>query len=159
MRPPGTQSALEARRRRAIGLLNAGHRVNEVARRVGSAHSSVVRWRQAVERKGPEGLAPKRVPGCPPKLTKRQKQRIPRLLLRGALAWGFSTDLWTTARIATVIQREFGVSYHPTQVGRILAGLNWSCQKPERRALERNERAIAHWKTHVWPRIKKKPVA
>jgi transposase len=104
-------------------------------------------------------LNPKPVPGCPPKLTARQKQRIPKLLLRGPLAWGFRTDLWTTARIAAVIHREFRVRYHPTHVGRLLADLKWSCQKPERRALERNERAIAQWKRRVWPRIKKKPDA
>ena len=157
MRPHGSQAELEARRRRAVALLDRGHRVTEVARRIGCAHSSVVRWRDAVAEEGPTGLASKPVPGCPPKLTARQRQRIPKLLLRSPLTWGFSTDLWTTARIAEVIHRTFGVRYHPTHVGRLLADLNWSCQKPERRALERDEAAIAHWKRAVWPRIKKKP--
>jgi transposase len=77
-------------------------------------------------------------------------------LLRGAFAWGFRTDLWTTPRIAEVIRRTFGVRYHPTHVGRLLADLGWSCQKPERRALERDEPAIADWKRVIWPGIKKK---
>jgi transposase len=148
---------LETRRRRAVALLDKGHRVTEVARIIGCAHSSVVRWRDAVAEDGPAGLAPRPVPGCPAKLTARQRERIPKLLLRGALAWGFRTDLWTTPRIAAVIQRTFGVRYHPTHVGRLLAALDWSCQKPERRALERNEPAIAQWKRVIWPRIKKKP--
>jgi transposase len=130
--------------------------VTEVARTIGCSHSSVVRWRDAVTDHGPAGLNAKPVPGCPAKLTARQRARIPRLLLRGALIWGFRTDLWTTPRIADVIHRTFGVRYHPTHVGRLLAHLEWSCQKPERRALERNETAIAHWKRAVWPRIKKK---
>jgi transposase len=156
MRPPGPQSALEARRRRAIALLDRGLRATDVARRIGCSYSSVWRWRDAVRRRGLVGLAAKPVPGCPPKLTARQKHRIPKLLLRGALAWGFSTDLWTTARIADVIHREFRVRYHPTHVGRLLLAWDWSCQKPERRALERNERAIARWLDHDWPAIKKK---
>jgi transposase len=159
MRPHGSQTALEVRRRRAVALVDQGIPVTHIARKIGCSHSSVIRWRDAVAAQGPRALTPKPVPGCPPKLTARQKQRIPKLLLRGALAWGFRTDLWTTARIAEVIHRAFGVRYHPTHVGRLLGALDWSCQKPERRALERNERAIAHWKQRVWPRIKKKPVA
>lgn len=156
MRPHGSQAALEVRRRRAIALVDQGVPVRHVARKIGCSHSSVIRWRDAVSRHGPSGLTAKPIPGCPPKLTARQKQRIPRLLLRGALAWGFRTDLWTTARIADVIHRALRVRYHPTQVGRILHDLDWSCQKPERRALERKAHAIAHWKQTVWPRIKKK---
>ena len=157
MRPCGTQSALETRRRRAVTLLNQGHGVTEVARRIGCSHSSVGRWRDTVAAHGLPGLAPKPVPGCPPKLTARQKRQIPKLLLRGALAWGFSTDLWTTARIAEVIHRVFRVRYHPTHVGRLLLAFNWSCQKPERRALERDERGITRWTRRTWPAIKKKP--
>jgi transposase len=139
-----------------VALVDQGLSVTHVARKIGCSHSSVIRWRDAVAEEGPRALRPKPVPGCPPKLTARHKQRIPTLLLRGALAWGFRTDLWTTARIADVIERTFHVRYHPTQVGRILADLDWSCQKPERRALERNEAAITRWKRHVWPAIKKK---
>jgi transposase len=76
-------------------------------------------------------------------------------LLRGAPAWGFETDLWTTRRIARVIHREFGVTLHRAHVGRVLTALNWSCQKPERRALERDEGAIARWKRYRWTRVKK----
>ncbi len=156
MRPHGSPDALEARRRRAVALLDRGGRVTDVARTIGCSHSSVVRWREAVAEDGTAGLNAKPVPGCPPKLTTRQKQRIPALLVRGALAWGFRTDLWTTPRIAEVIHRKFGVRYHPTHVGRLLVDLGWSCQKPERRALERNEQAIADWKGPIWRAIKKK---
>jgi transposase len=78
-----------------------------------------------------------------------------RLLLRGARAHGYRTNLWTTARIAEVIQRAFGVQYHRDHVGRLMHSLQWSPQKPERRALERDERAIEGWKRKDWPRIKK----
>jgi len=76
-------------------------------------------------------------------------------LLRGAATWGFETELWTTQRIATVIHREFGVRLHRAHVGRVLTALAWSCQKPERRAIERDEAAIERWKRYRWTRIKK----
>jgi transposase len=115
----------------------------------------VILWRDAVRRRGATALQAKPAPGRPPKLSKQQRAKLPRLLLQGASAWGFETDLWTTGRIATVIQREFRVRLHRAHVGRVLTGLGWSCQKPERRALERDEAAIARWKQYRWTAIKK----
>jgi transposase len=146
---------LERRRRRAIDLLKAGASVTDVARRLGCSHSSVILWRDAVRRRGPTALQAKPAAGRPPKLSGRQRARLPRLLLKGASAWGFETDLWTTRRIAAVIQREFGVPLHRAHVGRVLTAMGWSCQKPERRAIERDEAAITRWKRYRWTMIKK----
>ena len=155
MRPQGSPEELERRRRRGIELLTDGASVTEVARRLGCSHSSVILWREAVRRRGPTALAAKPAPGRPPKLTAAQRRRVPGLLMRGAPAWGFDTDLWTTRRIATVIQRAFGVRLHRAHVGRVLTTLGWSCQKPERRAVERDEAAIARWKRYRWVTVKK----
>lgn len=157
MRPHGSPQELERRRQRAVKMLQEGATITEVARRIGCSHSSVILWRDTVQRRGAEGLKAKPASGRPPKLSRRQWEKVPKLLLRGALAWGYSTDLWTTTRIAQVIQREFRVKFHRAHVGRLSARLNWSCQKPERRALERDEAAIEQWKRHRWPAIKKKP--
>lgn len=138
-------------------LLRAGNTLSTVARMVGAAVSAVWQWRETFRRKGDKGLAARPAPGRPRKLTSRQRGRLPKLLAVGARAYGYRNDLWTTRRIGAVIQREFGVEYHPAHVSRILADLGWSCQKPERRALERNEAAIEHWKRHRWVEIKKKP--
>lgn len=146
---------MERRRRRAIDLLKAGTSITDVARRLGCSHSSVILWRDAVRRRGPDALQAKPAAGRPPKLSAPQRARLPRLLLQGASAWGFETDLWTTRRIATVIQREFRVRLHRAHVGRLLTTLGWSCQKPERRALERDEAAIARWTRYRWTAIKK----
>jgi len=116
-----------------------------------------MRWRDAREAGGEEALRVRFSPGRPPKLGARERRRLVQLLLRGAQAHGHGTDLWTTTRVARVIFREFRVRYHRAHVGRLLHGLGWSVQKPERRALERNEERIEHWKRAVWPRIKKKP--
>lgn len=159
MRPHGSPVELERRRRRAMELLRSGHTLSTVARMVGAAVSAVWQWRETFRRKGSQGLAAKPAPGRPQKLTARQRQRLPKLLAIGARRYGYTNDLWTTRRVATVIEHEFGVDYHPAHVSRILADLGWSCQKPERRALERNETAIAHWKRYRWVEIKKKSSA
>lgn len=159
MRPHGSPEELERRRRRSVDLLKAGASITAVARRLGCSHSSVILWRDAVRRRGLTALKARPAPGRPPKLTARQRAKLPRLLLRGATAWGFDTELWTTRRIALVIQRAFGVHLHRAHVGRVLGELDWSCQKPERRAIERDEAAIARWKRYRWVAIKKKPSA
>src|SRR5436190_18774749 len=96
MRPQGSPEELERRRRRGIELLKAGASVTEVARRLGCSHSSVILWREVVRRRGLKALTAKPAPGRPPKLTAAQQRQLPRLLLRGATAWDFDTDLCTT---------------------------------------------------------------
>ncbi len=156
MRPIGSPAELERRRVRGVELLKGGLSVSGVARRLGCSHSSVILWRDAVRRGGETALKAKPAPGRPPKLSSSRLSRLPALLLRGALAWGYSTDLWTTGRVARVIERRFKVRFHRAHVGRLLGDLGWSCQKPERRALERDEEAIERWKRYRWIAIKKK---
>jgi transposase len=155
MRPLGSPAELEKRRGRAIDLLKTGLSISGVARRLGCSHSSVILWRDAVRRNGVSALKAKPAPGRPARLTPAQFKRLPTLLLRGALAWGYSTDLWTTERIGKLIEREFKVRFHRAHVGRLLADLHWSCQKPERRAIERDDDAIERWKRYRWIAIKK----
>jgi transposase len=154
-RPKGSADLLEDRRRRAVELLKAGLSLNEVGRRIHCAASSVMRWFNAWRRGGSEGLKVGASPGRPPKLRPAQRRRLVRLLLKGPMAHGYRTNLWTTARIAEMIKREFGVNYHRDHVGRLMHRLNWTHQKPETRAVERNEDAIEQWKRKDWPRVKK----
>jgi transposase len=81
------------------------------------------------------------------------------LLLKGALAAGFDTDLWTCPRVAELIKRRFGVEYHVDHIGRLLHGLGWTPQKPAARAVERDEGEIRRWIKEDWPRVKKTPAA
>ena len=138
-------------------LLDTGLSLNEVARKMDCSPSSVLRWRNQRQKYGEEGLRPKPVPGRPPKITAAQKEKLVALLAKGAMANGYRTELWTTARIAEMIERHFGVTYHRDHIGRLMASLGWSYQKPERRALQRDEAAIEEWKTRQWPAIKKTP--
>ena len=157
-RPVGSARVLEERRWRALRLLDKGYSLNEVGRVVGCAPSSVMRWREVRRRRGKQGLKVRSSPGRPPKLGPGERRRLMRLLLKGAMAHGYRTELWTTARIAELIERQFGVTYHRDHVGCLMHNLGWSHQKPKRRALERNESTIEQWKRKEWPRVKKTPL-
>ena len=157
MRSHGSPAQLEARRLHALSLLEQGLAPVEVARRVGVDRRSVRRWKAAARLGGRQAVRARPVPGRPPKLAAAAHRRLEALLVRGAQAAGFATDLWTCPRVATLIRREFGVRYHVDHLGRLLRRLGWSPQKPERRARERDEGAIRRWLRAELPRIKKKP--
>ena len=146
MRPKGSAKTLEVRRRIAGRLLQEGKGVREVARLVRATSSSVSRRKQILEREGMEGLKARSHPGRTPKLSQQQKQELETILLKRARAAGFPTDLWTLARVAQVIERHFGVKYHPSHVWRLLRGMDWSPQKSEPRARERDEETIRRWR-------------
>ena len=96
-------------------------------------------------------------PGPKPKLTAKQREQLGRLLLKGARAHGYRTELWTLKRVTELIHKRFGVQYDPSGVWHVLHHMGWSPQKPERRARERDDEAIAQWRKKDWPRIKKRP--
>lgn len=155
MRPKGSSAELEQRRRHAVALLKQGVKPAAVAGALRVSLVSVGRWRKAALG-GAEALAAKPHPGRPLKPSVARRRRLLVLLKRGPKRHGFATELWTLARVAGVIRAEFGVGYHPSQVWRVLRGLGWSCQKPQCRARERDEEAIARWRRADWPRIKKR---
>jgi transposase len=157
MRPEGSGKQLERRRQRAIALLAEGHAPVEVARVLGVDRRSVRRWNAAYHKQGDSGLAARAVPGRPSKLSLRQRTQLEGMLLRGAAAHGFESELWTCPRVAQIIARRFGIGYHVDHIGRLLRSLGWTPQRPTRRALERDEQGLQRWIKQEWPRIKKKP--
>ena len=153
-RPKGSAELVEARRRQALRLLDKGYSLAEVGRMSDCAASSVMRWRNARARGGSQALKVRPTPGRPAALSSGERQRIVQRLLKGAIANGFTTELWTTSRVATVIHQRCRICYHRSHVARLLHELGFSCQTPERRALERDEARIEHWKRKDWPRVK-----
>jgi transposase len=152
-RPFGTPDELERRRRRGVELLRQGERAAVIARCLGVDRSSVYRWRHRDEH-SPHGLAALPHPHRPRQLADAQLCELETLLRQGAVAHGWVNPLWTTARVAQLIQRHFGISFHHDHVGRLLRKwLGWTPQKPQRRARERDEEAIAQWKRDEFPRI------
>jgi transposase len=152
-------AALEERRMEAVRLLRAGLSQSEVARRVGVHRQSVSRWACELAQSGVRGLRKAKQFGRPAKLTAAQLRELERALKRGPQAFGFATGLWSASRVRDLIEYRTGVRYHEAHVWRILRKLNWSCQRPSGRALERDEQAIGNWKKYRWPGIKKKRCA
>jgi|SRR5580692_5293546 len=152
MRPEGTASELERRRRRAVALIQGGESPSVVARILGVTRSSLRRWRRLARQ--PDGLAAKPALGPKPRLTQQQLATLETLLKQGALVHGWSNHLWTCKRVAVLIERYFGVHYHPAHVYRLLVRrLHWTSQKPQKRARERNLKEVERWIADDWPRI------
>ncbi len=141
---------------RAADMFEQGVSPAEIARQVGVSHQIVSDWRAAWRRSGRDGLRAAGRAGRLPKLNRDQLAQVEVELAKGAEANGYLNDLWTLKRVAEVIERVTGVSYHPARVWYILRkGLNWSWQRPARRATERNEQAIQRWVKRRWPQLKK----
>jgi transposase len=147
----------EERRKRAWALYQAGWKQKDIAEALGVTKGAVSQWIKMGKEGGEEALEDRPKPGAPRRLSTEERQRIPDLLELGTESFGFRGDVWTCSRIAKVIKREFGVKYHPAHVSRILKELDWTPQKPRRRAKQRREADIQRWKEERWIQLKKKP--
>jgi transposase len=145
---------LPALRRQTLELSASGTKPTEICRRLGVSRSTVWRWLKLDPECNPAALA--KPIGRPRRLSDIELSSVTEALLRGPEANGFETPLWTLKRIAEVIRLVTGVTYNSNYVAHLLHGMGWSCQKPERRARERNEEAIDNWVKTEWPLIKKK---
>ena len=155
MRPFGTSKQLAGRRKCAKALLRSGQTAREVAQRVGVTAQSVRRWRREAKLPKRKRKLHPRGPGRPCRLNASQRRRLLRTLERGAFHHGYADDYWTLDRIAHVIWELFRVRYRSHSVWYLMQRLGWSCQKPQRRALHRDDEAVAHWNHSIWPHIKK----
>ncbi len=152
---PAPHDWREGRRLRAWELSQQGWPQRAIATALGVTPGAVGQWMSRAKQGGREALRRRPAPGARPKLTAEQLTQLPTLLARGAPAFGFRGEVWTTARVAAVIEREFGVRYHRAHVSRLLRALHWSPQQPIRRATQRDEAAIAAWYAERWPALKK----
>lgn len=144
------------RRIEGVKLLRAGKmRQAEIAQHLGVSEAAVSQWKKKLSAEGEEALQPRQATGRPPKLDDEAKQSLLKILDTGARASGFPTEQWTQARIKQIIKQEFGVSYHQNYISYLLHDLGWSVQKPDPRAMERDEELIQAWLSKDWPRIKK----
>ena len=147
---------MEVRRHQAARLFAAGRETQgAIARHLGVSRQSVMRWYHAWRDGGRGALRAAGRAGRKPRLAPEQWARVEAALRQGSRAHGFGTNLWTLPRVAVVIKRVTGVQYHPGHVWRLLGALDWTPQRPAKRAKERNEPAIRHWVTTRWPAVKK----
>lgn len=151
------QDLWEWRRMRAWELHQAGWTGAAIAGALKVSAAAVSGWLKRARTGGVEALRRHPAPGPTPKLTDAQRAELPALLARGAQAYGFVGDLWTTRRVAVVIERRFGVRYHPAHVSRLLRQIGWTVQKPVVRATQRDEAQVTVWRAERWPALQAKP--
>jgi len=147
---------MEKRRMAAADLFAKGVRQVDIARELGVAHQTVSDWHELWEQGGTEALKGAGRAGRRRKLSSQQLAEVEAALEAGPRANGYSTDLWTLARVVEVIESVTGVTYHKGHVWRVLREqLGWTRQRPARRAIERDDEAIDQWVKERWPKIKK----
>jgi transposase len=161
-RDPGM---LEERRKKAVQMVLAGHSKSEVARAVGVSRTSVKNWCRAYadggggrgrgKKKTLDALNSRKHTGRPSKMTGKQLDKLGNMLLKGAEHYGYEVDLWTTERVAALIEDKFDIRYHPDHVRKILHGMNFSSQKAEGWAREHDEKKVRDWVRDTLPDIKK----
>ncbi|HEU5375825.1 MAG TPA: winged helix-turn-helix domain-containing protein [Ktedonobacteraceae bacterium] len=122
---------------------------------LGRERGAVSQWIKQGREGGEEALKAHPPKGAQSRLSAEQKAQLPALLAKGAPAYGFRGEVWTASRVAKVIEQCFSIRYSRDHVGAILRSIGWSPQKPETKASQRNEQAIAAWKTERWEALKK----
>lgn len=156
MRTKGSPDELEHRRQLAVQRYLEGDSADEIAEFLGISPRSLWRWLASYRQGGPGGLAARPVPGRPHKLLLTQEKIALRWVRGSPTEHGFTTELWTAARLAQLIDEEFGVRFNPRALSAWLRDRGFSPQKPERIPRERDPGAIAAWLASDWPRIKRK---
>ena len=151
---PRDFKAMERRRKRPAHLFRQGKSQADVVRELGVSRQSVSRWHADWQVGGADALRAAGRAGRLPQLDQTDLRRVERRLQKGPLANGYPTDMWTIRRVAEVIESETGVAYHSGHIWRLLRQMDWSRQRPARRAVECDDEAIANWVKHDWPRIK-----
>lgn len=149
------RAILERRRKRAGRLFAEGKNQASVARRLNVTRAAVCQWHAAWEKDTTKGLISKGHPGFPSKLTPDKKKELKALILKGPRAAGYATDFWTVDRIRDLARKKLRIVLGYTRIWSTIIQLGFSCQKPETRAKNRNERAIADWTLKQFPRLKK----
>lgn len=142
---------------RAGRLLQKGKKPAEIALAVGVARQTVYTWKTIFDEGGIDALRAVPLRGRPAQLDATQLEDVRRAVLQDPTEHGFGTQLWTLKRVGVVIQRMHGIEFSQTQIWRILGSLGFSPQKPDKRAIERNEDVVRSWKRTKWPALKKKP--
>lgn len=145
----------EKARLRAGKLFKRGVSQAEVARRFGATRTAALYWYRAWKKKGVKGLKSKGHPGFASRLTTEKRMKFKQAIEQGPEHHGFETQLWTLSRLAAVMQKTTGVSFGHNHTWEIVRSLGFTCQKPQVRARERDEKAIAAWKAKRLPGLKK----
>jgi transposase len=145
----------ETIRRLAVRRVREGEVPSDVIKSFGLCRTTIYKWLQAERRGGAAALTARQHPGRRPRLAPRQKLEVRRWINgKDPRQYGFDFGLWTRQIVAALIAQKFGVRLGVTAVGRLLAELDITPQKPLRRAYERDPVAITRWTTRIFPRVR-----
>ena len=156
MRSQGSAPELERRRQLAVARVAEGYSQQEVAAFLGVHRGTVSRWVCTARERGTDALAAKPTPGRPRKLSARQEKAVLGWVTKRPTSFGFATDLWTSRRLAALIEQRWGIHFNSNYLVEWLHAREQSPQKPAQPAKERNEAAVARWRDEDWPRLQKK---
>ena len=156
MRSQGSAPELERRRELAVARVAEGYPQAQVAAFLGVHPNTLSRWVCTARAQGPDALRAKPTPGRPRKLTARQEKTVLSWVAKPPTSFGFPTDLWTSRRLAALIEQRLGIHFNSNYLVEWLHARKHSPQKPDQPARERDEAAIARWKEEDWPRLQKK---
>ena len=153
-----SHQALEHLRLLAVRrVLEDGERPSEVMDSLGLCRTSIYPWLRGYKAKGLEALAEKIAQGPPPKLSAKQRQQVRRWILgKDPRQHGFDFGLWTRRIVQTLILERMGVELCLTSVGKLVASLEITPQKPLRRAYECDPIAVERWRMEDYPKLRKK---
>jgi transposase len=152
-----THEASETIRIMAVRRVREGERPSEVIKSYGLCRTTVYKWLRAERRGGEAALASHKAGGPPCKLNEKQKQQVRTWICgKDPRQYGFDFGLWTRRIVAELIRQRMGIELGVTAVGRLLAALHITPQKPLRRAYERDPAAVAKWQRQDYPRLKKR---
>jgi len=151
------QTQYEVLRRRCVALDQQGWKQVTIAQALGLTQGWVSRTLTKFRQQGQQGLAWQKQPGAKPRLNQQQLIQLVAELNKGAEHHGFPGHIWTRPRVNEVIKKLFGVSYDPSQVGRLLKKVAWTRQKPQRKARQQNPQRVEQWRQEHLPELKKSP--
>jgi transposase len=152
---PNTQALREYRRLCAWNMYQCGFRQVDIADALQVTQGAVSQWIKRAREHGPEALRARKLKGRTPCLTPEQKAQLPALLDQGAQAFGFRGQVWTRKRVARMIDKQFGIRYSDAHISKLLRQIDYTRQKPRRRATQRDEAGIKRWKQERLPALKK----
>jgi transposase len=153
-----SHKALEHMRLLAVRRVTEdGERPSDVMDSLGLCRTSIYPWLRRYRDKGLEALAEKVSQGPEPKLSEKQRQQVRRWILgNDPRQHGFDFGLWTRRIVQSMIGEKMGVELCLTSVGKLLASLEITPQKPLRRAYERDPLAVERWRMEEYPKLRKR---
>ena len=142
-------------RLKAGKMFQKGRTQAEVARKFNVSTAAANQWHSIWKKRGADGLKSAGKSGVKPKLTQEKRQAFKKAILKGPLAFGYETDLWTLPRLSAVMKKVNKIKFSEVWIWHIIRDLGFTPQRPQVQAMQRDEKMIKEWKEKTLPDLKK----